>query len=211
MPRLSLVFALLLGLTLTGCIKRPETRKLAQPTGITTAYVMTYPDRPDVSPVPEEVEQTITETLGARNLQPRAVAFDTIAKPFQRKRSTDDRLKLLAQQSDQPFVMLVETRARYYSLLSGRFRWNVDLRATIASTANLEDRQTQNWELAAFLDFDHQDEVDALEYSAGPIGDRIGRLTDQFLGALDTATLAKRSDPKKKLSEKPRRSTSTTR
>lgn len=182
---------LAIALVLTGCIKRPETVKLAQPTPIATAYVMTYPDRPQVSPVPDSVDRKLEETLGRRNLQPSPMAFDVIAEPFQRKRSTDDRLKLLAAQSDAPLVMLVETRARYYSLLNGRFRWNVDLRATIASTENLDDRQTQNWELAAFLDFDHQDEVEALEYSAGPIADRVGRLTDQFLSAMDTASLTR--------------------
>lgn len=191
---------LVVALTLVACIKPPETAKLAQPAGVTTAWVMTYPDRPEVSPVPDAVDEAIVETLGARNLQSRPVPFDTIAEPFQRKRSTDDRLALLAGHSDQPFVMLVETRARYYSLLSGRFRWNVDLKATIAATNDLQDRETQNWELAAFLDFDHQNEVEALEYSAATIANRIGRLTDQFLGALDGQTVRRTvpTRPKKK-------------
>lgn len=184
--------AVLVALLLSACLKPPQTVKLAQPAGVISAYVLTYADRPDVAPVPKELADEIESALGGRNLQPRALEARAFAEPFARKRSTADRLAVLAAKAEaagEPFVMLVETTPRYYSLLSGRYRWNIDLKVTIASTANLDGAQSENYDLAAFLDFDHQDEEDALRYQASPIADRVGRVADQFLTGLDDSAV----------------------
>ena len=186
-----------------GCVRKPGTVKLAQPAQVATAYVVAFPDRPDLEPMPELVVDATAAVLGRRNLQPVLVDFAKLAAEYERKRATEDRLELLAASSSTPFVMLVETRVRYYSLINGRYRWGVDLKVTIAPREQLSEAQTEEWELAAFLDYDHQDHVEALQYSAPQISERIGRLADQFLSGLDGAAVqrpvAKKSRPSKSL------------
>lgn len=177
----------------TACVQARPAPKLAQPAAVRAAYIMGYADKPDITGVPDKVADEVAAVLGARNLQPQAPDLGALTPAFERKRATTDRLELLAAQATQagePFVLLVETTPRFYSLLSGRYRWDVDLRVTLAPTQALDQAQTHDWELSAFLDFSHQDHVDALVYSATPIADRVARLVDQFLTGYDGASLA---------------------
>lgn len=181
-----------------GCIKAKPTPKLAQPAGVKVAYVLTYTDRPDVAETPPKLADDIAESLGARNLQPQPADLAALMPQFERKRATEDRLELLvaqAQASGEPFVLLVETTPRYYSLINGRYRWDVDVRATLAPTVAPAEALTRDWEISASLDFGHQDHVDALVYSARPIADRVARLVDQFLTGYDEAQLAEAAVP----------------
>ena len=193
---LRLLFAFVV--VLSGCVQAKPAPRLAQPAAVRTAYVLTYANKPDVAGVPQVVSDEIGAALGVRNLQPRAADVATLAAEYERKRATDDRLALLAEQAaaaGEPFVLLVETTPRYYSLLSGRYRWDVDVRVTFAATDSPTSAQSQDWELTAMLDFGHQDHVDALTYSARPIADRVARLVDQFLTGHDGAVLARVEAP----------------
>ncbi len=199
LPKTLLLFAVFA----FGCVQAKPAPRLAQPAKVRAAYVLTYADKAEVAGVPDAVSAAISESLGARNMQPIAADIAALAQPFSRKRATADRLELLAEQATtagEPFVLLVETTPRYYSLLSGRYRWDVDLRVTLAPTTALTQAQSQDWEITAFLDFGHQDHVDALTYSAMPIADRVARLVDQFLSGYDGAPLAQVADSAAKAS-----------
>lgn len=177
----------LLALAASACLQKRDTIKLNEPAGVATAFVVAFPDRPEVTTAPDVVVTEVTEALGRRNLQVQPVE---LSDDFARKRATRDRLQLLAGQSESPFVLLVETTASYYSFINGRYRWDVDLKVTMAPREQLDEARSESYELAAFLEFDHQDHVEALEYSARTIAERTARVVDQFLTGLEAGALA---------------------
>ncbi len=168
-------------LATTACIQSKPPQKLNEPAKVTTAYLLSFPDRPDVAPVPESVANSLVKVLGARNLQPSHVQFEQVSDELERRRETRDRLEVIAAGSDAPFVLLVETRVRFYSLLTGRFRWDVDGRVTIAPRGDLGRAQTDEFSFAAFLEFEHQDEADALRFVEQSMSERVGLAVDRFL------------------------------
>jgi glycosidase len=187
--------ALLLSLAVlaVGCIDRRPPAKLDAPTPVASAYLLTYPDRPEVDRVPDEVSETFAKMLGSRNLNPADRVDDALLEEFASLRESEDRLRRLADRAgDAPFVFLVETRVRYDTRFIGRQRWEVAVRATFAPTTNLEEADYTDFAIPAFLDFDHQDERDALRYTDTTIADRASRMLDRFL---QTDVTARRQPP----------------
>ena len=175
---------LLLVIVLSGCIQGAKTDKLPQPADVQVALVMSYADKPDVERFHADVTPAVHEALGARNLVRVGALSEPVLGEFQRRRETGARVEQLAakaQADGDPFVLLVEATPRFYSLLSGRYRWEINLRVTIADSTNPTDALSEDWVLTAFLDYGHQDHADALIYSAPAIADRVGRVVDRFL------------------------------
>jgi len=184
--RKTVAFSLLLvALLVGGCLKHvPPTRlDTTQPTRV--AYVLSYPDRSAVSDVPERVRKRVDGELSKRGFAPEDVGSQTWGNAFESRRTTRDRLQwLFAHTETKPFTVLVETRVRYYSLIDGRYRWNVAARVTFVRGKDLTNVVTRDFELASFLDYEHQDEHDALEYVDYALSERIGRAADQFVQGL---------------------------
>lgn len=187
-----------------GCIDTRPPTKLNEPAPVTTAYLLSYPDRPDISPVPDEVTAGVEEELGMRNLQPRVLEFSTYGARFERLRDTRDRLEFVASESEAPFVLLVETRVRFYSLLNGRYRWDVNGRITFAPRDDLGRAQSDEFDFAAFLQFEHQDEQDALRYVERSISKQVAMATDRFLrGREDVSVTTSRAEPDPSIEDEP--------
>ncbi len=172
---------------LSGCLSKPDPQRLPQSTDVATVFVVSFPDRPAVVGVPDAVVTAVTKELAERNIRP---VVQAPPPAFERKRSTDDRLEIVASNASTPFVLLVEARVSYYSLISGRYRWDIDVKTTVAATDAPQDAESEQSDLAAFVDYDHQDHVEALEYAATPIARRVSRVVDGFLAARTTGPAA---------------------
>lgn len=182
----------------TACLQPKPAPKLDAPTRVHSAVVLTHPDKADVDAAPDAVHDAIATSLTARNLLAQPADVASLAADFARKRATQDRLQLLstrAAAAGEPFVLLTEATPRFYSLLSGRYRWDVDLRVTFAPTEALDQAHSRSWHLTAMLDYAHQDEVDALVSSAPHIADRVARVVDGFLTGYDGAPVSVATAP----------------
>ena len=133
---------------------------------------------PDAAP--ELLVERVTAALKARNLEPELVSPDRWQDAFATRRTTRARLAWMREAVDTPTLLLVETSADFYSQLSGRFRWNVHARATLAK-GGAEDAFELAQDYSAFADFDHQRESHAITVASGRIADDVGALADRLL------------------------------
>jgi hypothetical protein len=154
-----------------------QTVRLNQPANVKVAYVVQYPDRPDIGTMPQSTTERVTHELGRRNLSAQIVPYNTFGKSFETRRTTAQRLSDLGAQNT--YVMLIESEVRFYSFLSGKYRWNIAGRVTLVAPNGEE--VTQPLELAAFLDFDHQKEEEAIRYAEVAIAERAGQVADRLL------------------------------
>lgn len=161
----------------TGCMTPSQTVRLNQPANVKVAYVVQYPDRPDIGTMPQSTTERVTHELGRRNLSAQIVPYNTFGKSFETRRTTAQRLSDLGAQNT--YVMLIESEVRFYSFLSGKYRWNIAGRVTLVAPNGEE--VTQPLELAAFLDFDHQKEDEAIRYAEVAIAERAGQVADRLL------------------------------
>ncbi|MHB8877625.1 MAG: hypothetical protein ACYC8T_28370 [Myxococcaceae bacterium] len=171
-----------LALCLGGCLPRLAVRRLDKQTPVAVAYVLDPDHGAGVRAVPEALKARLAEVLAARNLQVREVPFASLAAGFDAAR--DSRLRtqqVAAAAGDAPYVLLVETRAAFFSQISGRYRWTVYARVT-ASRPHA-DPVSDELSLPAMLDFDHERAPEALTVTAPVIAERAGALFDSFLSA----------------------------
>lgn len=122
-----------------------------------------------VQPLPEALSQALIETLSRRGLtvQERDIAASV-------GRTTAQRIEATSGLS-----LLVETEARFYSQLNGRYRWVVEIDATVAGPDL--PAVTETFSVPVYLRFDHEREDDALAQSAPLVARRIGELLDRTL------------------------------
>lgn len=174
--------AALLALVLSGCVTGQPARRAPSPTPIAVAFVLDREETTLVEGVPANVEERAKASLSLRNLVPQSIASTVWGKPFESQRRSTHRLTRLAADTAGPdLLLLVETKASFYSLLNGRYRWTVHVHATLARRGALEDAISDDFDFPAFLDFDHLKETAALNAVAPTIADRIGQLADAFL------------------------------
>lgn len=165
-----------------GCMTPSQTVRLNQPATVKVAYVVQYPDRPEIGTMPDSTAERVTLELNRRNVSAQSVPYSTFQKSFETRRTTAQRISDL--QSEGSYVMLIESEVRFYSFLSGKYRWNIAGRVTLVAPNG--EQVTQPLELAAFLDFDHQKEDEAIRYTEVAIAERAGQVADRLLaGATD--------------------------
>lgn len=178
------VFLVVLVCVLAGCLGHPQRVKLSERTPVKASWIMQYPDRPEVDAVPDAVQQRSHRELGERNLAVEVAALDLSA--LERRRGTQARMRNLAQaEGDAPYLMLVETQVRFYTYISGKFRWQVAGKVSFAPTEKPEEIVSSPFEIAAFLDFNHQDEADALVSLSSTIATEVSRAADRYFSNLD--------------------------
>jgi hypothetical protein len=183
--RATVATALLAALALGGCLSsRQSLVRALRPTSVAVVVLRDVEGTREVVEVPSALANRIATELDARNLKARNLDPARWAGELANRRTTAHRLAWLAQSTEAELVLLVETRAAFYSALNGRFRWTVDAKATLARRATPDDATTSTFELPAFLDFEHEKENRALEVSAPVVAEKIGALADSVLGTL---------------------------
>lgn len=141
--------------------------------------------------VPASLTQRVSAALSERNLEPKVVDSTKLAEPFAKKRTTPQRLAYLDERVNgtTDLVLLLETKAVYYSHLNGRYRWTVHVRATLTRPDDREAAAERELEYAAFLDFDHERGSEALDAVSARIANAVGRLADDFLDGLNESAV----------------------
>ncbi len=178
---------LVAGFFAIACIPKRAPVRAKTAMTVAVAGVVDRNDTAEVGALPEAAAKRIASVLAERNLKPRMIAADGLTTAFGAKRTTAHRLAALGEGADADLLVLIETSARFYSQLSGRYRWDVDARVTIAKKGALEQAASSSIQVAAFVDFDHERETEALVVAAPRIADEVGRLADEFLGGLPAA------------------------
>ena len=183
--RRPIVPTLLLGLLLAGCLPKHQGTQAPSKLDVAVVAAVDYVDQPEVTGVPDALAEAIVATLEARNLVPEMAPASGFAETFAGKRNTLHRLTWLAREDrGSDLVLLVEARARYFSLLSGRYRWTVDLSMTLTSPGNLDEAVTTEAKFPIFMEFHHEREEEVLEAAVPMIERHLGFLLDEFLGGL---------------------------
>ncbi|MCB9555194.1 MAG: hypothetical protein H6707_03750 [Deltaproteobacteria bacterium] len=162
-----------------GCIKPLPTQRLATPVDVATLLVHDDIYQNRAFTATDELSSAISEALRQRNLVDKLRKLDI--KQFSRLRDSARRLKRLGSESNAPLLMLVESQARYYGEIRGRFRWNVYLKVTLSERTQLDSAVTEQFEQAAIMPFAHQKEADAISSVAKVMARQVGTMIDQFL------------------------------
>lgn len=175
--------ALAASVLVAGCLPRLPSHRAEQQTPVTVALVADRDNGPGVSSAPLALSAKVAEALAARNLQAKALPFEQYSASFESTRDSRRRLAALRQLApDSPLFLLVETKATFFSQLSGRYRWLVNVRLTAARSGE-EAPVEAAFDLPTFVDFDHEKEPEVLSAAASQIAERAGGLFDSFLGA----------------------------
>ena len=133
-----------------------------------------------VQPLPDRVADRLDGLLVARNLTPARVEGG--AAPLSRLQTTSQRAAWVADQADgAQYLLLVETTATYTTQIEGRFRWTVDVTATIAPTDDPTAGATKTFRVPVFLQFAHEKERAAVAEAAVVIERQVARHLDQWL------------------------------
>lgn len=164
---------MVLTLWLLGCVARHAPVQASSPTPIEVAPVLAGVEDAAVADAPDRLDDALLVTLAAHNLTPSLVAPDRYVDAFATRRDTARRLEHLAPAGN---LLLVETEAAYYSILSGRYRWTVEVTLTLAPAG-----LTEQFEVPVFLEFQHQREADALAAATPVIARHVGDLVDAWL------------------------------
>jgi hypothetical protein len=189
---------LLVGLLLllaAGCVPKYQPVVLDTSRPIRVAFVFDHEEKPGVEGVPEDFAAGLLEVLTDRNLEPKRVATDDLSGAFERRRATAQRMEWLVDQGrGDELVLLVETRASFYSQISGRWRWTVSAKTTL-STGEGSFPLDETMEVPVFLEFGHENEPDAVDEAVGVVARRLGRLVDTALRVDDQASTSGSVDP----------------
>ncbi len=185
----------LLAVALAACLPRPAVMRAPEKTTVVVAYVVDGDRDGSISDVPAGLRRDVEEALRQRGLEVKSLAFDSYAKVFRNVRDSQRRLAKLTN-SDAGLVLLVETKAAFFSPLNGRYRWTVYARMTAARKDGVAPLMAMVDE-PAFLDYEHEREPQALETAAGAIARRAGALLDDFLGSVEgTSPSGSAADPR---------------
>lgn len=183
--RRALLLLPLFGLLVSGCF--PKHVGVQSPTtqDIEVVPAVTYADRPEITGVPDALAEALVATLSARNLKPAVMDDSSFAEPFAAKRNSLHRITWLANElQGGDLLLLVELSPRYFSLLSGRYRWTVDATLTLADPADLEAAVTTEVKFPIFMDFHHEREEEVLDASIPLLERHLGFLLDEYLGGM---------------------------
>jgi len=168
-----------LGLTLLGCLHASPPARLPESTPLTVHVYLEAADAHAVA-LPRSFMPELEHALADRNLRATPLRGPV---DFAVLRTTRARLEAAASGADAAWVLLVEARARFFSQLSGRYRWEVEVRATLTPQDRLGEAQSSDVSVAAFLQFEHETEADALAFVRRQVVDEVLALVDRVLGA----------------------------
>ena len=177
MSLLSLLLAL-------ACV--PKQGVVVAPTAMDVAVVTALEplESAQVQAMPDDVAARIDAAQSARNLRPTAVDPSTWEGAFTKGRTTRFRVSHVAVATDTDLVLVVETFARSGSQLNGRYRWTVQVVASVAPGDRPEDLVTSEFNVPVFLQYHHEKEPEAVSAAAPVIERQVGHLLDQVLGGL---------------------------
>jgi cyclomaltodextrinase len=152
--------ALLATLTLAGCLASTPPVRLAEPATIAVRLLLEDASGQREG-VPRDVSEALVSGLAARNLRPTVLPPEVAGA--EEVRTTSARFaSLRAAAPEADFTLLIEARARYFTQIAGRFRWDVDVRLALAGRGAEERPTERSFSAPAHLLFEHEREPEAL-------------------------------------------------
>lgn len=161
-------------LALSACLKPSAPLRAGTETPVRVAVILESYDEPAVGPAPDAVRERVAETLTERNIGPVPIDPSATAS-FAQVRSTEARRTALG--TDQGPVLLLECAPRFSAQVNGRYRWTVDVRATIGP----DHADARQFTVPVHLLYAHEQEEEALVEAAPLIARELGRLLDDWL------------------------------
>lgn len=183
------LFIVVLAGLMAGCLSSHHAAvKAPSPMDVSAIAVMGYADRTDMAGVPAELLHAVDRVLTDRNLVGRASSDEALLSTFVARRTTSHRVEAMAGAfPDADLLLLVEAEPRFYSQLSGRYRWTVEVKLTVAPRERLGEAVTSQVTLPVFLEYYHEKEPEALRAATGLVERNLGYLLDEYLGGLGGA------------------------
>jgi hypothetical protein len=178
-----LMRALLPLLLLLGCAAREAAPVAA--TGRSVAVLALHEGLADdaVEVAPDAFADALERAAAARGLSVLPVADAGALDPLRQHRTSAHRLAWMAgQPGDAELLLLVAAQARFFSQMSGRYRWTVEVQASVASRAEPGRAEDLRFQVPVFLEYDREREDAALAAAAPVVERRLGVLLDQWLG-----------------------------
>lgn len=164
-------------LILAACLAGKLPARVAEPAPLSVLPIMESVDDGAVAAAPPALARALASAVEARGLSPETVGIEPLLVGMAAHRDTAGRLALADDGIDGP-LLLVESRVAFYSQISGRYRWVVEVHATIAPGG-----PTASFEVPVFLQHHHEVEDAALAEAAPVIARRVGQVLDAWVSS----------------------------
>ncbi len=178
---LFLLLACFVGMTLSGCVSQTPTPQYSENYKFAAAYIHDDTTALSSTAIAEEVSNALNNVLTDRNLKVTSMPFSAISSDMTSVRDTDRRLQTLrASANGAEFILLTEISTEFYSPLSGRYRWDVNVILSIYDIAT-RNTLTDKFTVPAVLMYSHENGDDAIQSVQSDLEKHIGSLVDAFL------------------------------
>ena len=178
---LAALFVLAFGFTMTACVSQTPVPQYSS--DIAIAVFNTHDDNNNLtsSPLPESLATTMIQPIADSNLTVKNIEFKNVESQITRTRDTSRRSQILAQTAENSQILLInEVETEFYSVLSGRYRWNVNVKLSIYDLAT-GDTLNDNFTIPAVLMYAHEKGDDAIRSVSAEIQRHVGSLIDKFM------------------------------
>ena len=177
---------MVLSLWLLACTPKHPPVVAASPIATDVVVVQDQLDQRGVTAGPPALQDGVRELLGRHALTAMPVPPETWQEAFGSRRTESQRLAWMTERSGaSPALLLVETRAEFYSQMNGRYRWTVEVRTSLRSTAKAEQLASDSFSVPVFLDFDHEREDAAIAAAVPVIQHHLELMVENWLGGLN--------------------------
>ncbi|MBT3220201.1 MAG: hypothetical protein HN348_14020 [Proteobacteria bacterium] len=173
-------------LLITSCLpKQNKVVSAPQAMDVAVAAAVSFPDRKDVTGIPQELAQMMRHELEKRNLQAEILDESTFTDAFASKRRSLHRASFLSENhGGTDLLLMVEAEPRFFSLLTGRYRWTVDATISLWPPEALDETVSTVVSFPIFMEFHHEKEAEVLEAASPVLQRHLGHLLDEYLSGV---------------------------
>ena len=164
-----------------GCVSQTPVPKYSG--DIAVAVFNTHDDNANLSSqaIPDAIAQALVKPIADRNLTVKNIAFENVESQITLTRDTSRRSQILAQTAQNAQILFInEIETEFYSVLSGRYRWNVNVKLSIYDLST-GDALHDAFTIPAVLMYAHEKGDDAITAASADIQRHAGSLVDRFL------------------------------
>lgn len=172
-------------IALLACVPKTALILAPSPLPVDVVVVMDPLDNKAVQAAPEDLESAVLKLLTERQLNAHTLPSTDWLSTFSSRRTSAQRMAWMVEHPGAGEVqLLVESSAQFYSQMNGRYRWTVQVHATLHPKAAPEQEAQTEFEVPVFLDFDHEREDAAIIAAIPVITHRLNAILDAWLSGL---------------------------
>ncbi len=172
----------LLAFVSVGCLGTQPAQRVADGTRIAVSLrLSSFSGEP--LHFPDSVRDSISRELGARGFAADFIDFTRKSSISKAELSTQKELILAArsQVPDASWVLLIDGSARFFSQLTGRFRWDVTFEFAVSHRDDADRVDSQGLSVPAFLQYEHEREPEAVEFVLRQLETELDGLLDRAI------------------------------